>query len=258
MQMNRWMCGLLLGACLSNLGTALAEDLPARLDWGRLLVLSTPETGLVEQVAVKPGDRVQAGQELLRLDTRSLEARLAEAGAGVQEAEARLAEAERERDRTRELYDRTLLADHELQLAHIALAEARTRLLGARAQQAELRKRLGYRILRAPWDGLVLAVTAQPGQTVLSHERPVPLLELAGDGQWLARAEVAPQLLQRLLPGMALEVVVAGERYPGAVQALGWQPLVAAGEPRHALAVAFSAPPERALRPGMAASIRLP
>ena len=256
--MTSSMRGLLLSACLWPMGMVLAEDVPARLDWGRLLVLSTPETGLVRQVGVKPGERVLAGQELLRLDTGSLEARLAEAAAGIQEAEVRLAEVERERDRTQELYDRTLLAEHELQLAHIALAESRTRLLAARARQAELRQRLGYRVLHAPWDGLVLAVTVLPGQTVLSHDRPVPLLELAQDGQWLARAEVGPQVLQRLVPGMALEVVVAGERYQGEVQAMGWQPLAGPGEPRHALAVAFSAPTERALRAGMTASIRLP
>lgn len=255
---SRRVSRLLLAVCLWQVGVVLAEDVPARLDWGRHLVLSTPESGLVERVAVKPGEAVRAGQELLRLDIRALEARLAEAEAQIQEGEARLAEAERERDRTQELYDRTLLAEHELQLAHIALAEARTRLLGARARQAELQQRLGYRILRAPWDGQVLAVMVQPGQTVLSHERPMPLLELAQDGRWLARAEVRPGVLQRLQPGMSLEVVVAGERYPAQVHALGWQPLAGPGEPRHALVVVFSAPQGHALRPGMDATIRLP
>ena len=257
--MTDWLRGLLLGTCLWPMGAVLAEEeVPARLDWGQHLVMATVESGLVQRVAVQPGDRVRAGQELLRLDSQALEARLEEAGAAIQEAEARRAEAERERDRTQELYDRTLLAEHELQLAQLALAEARTRLLGARARQAELQQRLGYRILRAPWDGRVVTVVVQPGQAVLSHERPMPLLELARDGRWLARAEVGPQQLQQLLPGMALDVVVAGERYPALVHSLSWQPLAGPGEPRHALAVAFSAPAERALRPGMAASIRLP
>lgn len=256
--MNSWMRGLLLGACLLPMGSVLAETLPARLHWGQHLVLATTESGLVQRVAVKPGDQVRAGEELLRLDTQALEARLAEAGAGIAEAEARLAEAERERERTQELYDRTLLAEHELQLAHLARAEAHTRLLGARARQAELQQRLGYRILHAPWDGRVLAVAVQPGQAVLSQERPTPLLELAGDGRWLARAEAAPELLPRLQPGTALAVEVAGQTYEGVVQHLGWQPLAAQGEPRYALEVAFGAAPEHALRPGMAARIRLP
>lgn len=256
---SRYVSWLLPVACLWQAGVVLAEDLPARLDWGRPLVLSTPETGLVQQVTVKPGERVRAGQELLRLDTGGLEARLAEAGAGIREGEARLAEAERERDRTQELYDRTLLAEHELQLAHIALAEARTRLLGARARQAELRQRLlAYRVLRAPWDGRVLAVMAQPGQTVISHERPMPLLELARDGQWEARADVELPVLQRLQLGMALEVVVAGKSYPGEVHALGRQPLAGQGEPRYPLTVVFSAPVAHPLHPGLAARIRLP
>lgn len=256
--MSSWMRGLLLGTCLWHMGLALAEDLPAQLDWGRHLVIATPESGLVQRVAVSAGDKVQAGQELLRLDSRALEAHLAEAGAGVEEAEVRLAEAERERDRTRELYDRTLLAEHELQLAHIALAESRTRLMAARARQAELQQRRDQRILRAPWDGRVVVAMVQPGQAVVSHERPMPLLELVQEGQWLARAELTPETLQRIQPGMSLEVLVAGQRYDAKVQTLGWQPLAGEGPPRYALAVAFAAPAERNLRPGMAASIRLP
>jgi membrane fusion protein, multidrug efflux system len=255
---NRRVSWLLPVACLWQAGMALAEDLPARLDWAQHLVVATPESGLVERVAVGPGETVRAGQELLRLDSRGLEARLAEAGAGIEEAEARQAEAERERDRTRELYDRTLLAEHELQLAHIALAEARTRLLAVRARQAELRQRLDYRILRAPWDGQVVAVAVQPGQAVLSHEQPMPLLELVRDGQWLARAEVGAERLPGLQPGMALEVRVAGQRYEGKLHALGWQPLAGEGEPRYALDAVFSAPAGQGLRPGMVASIRLP
>lgn len=255
--MNNWIRGLLLGACLWPPGPVLAEDLPARLDWARHLVLGTTESGPVQRVLVEPGETVRAGQELLRLDSRGLEARLAEAGAEIVEAETREAEAQRERDRTQELYDRTLLADHELQLAQIALAEAHTRLLAARARQAELRQRLDQRILRAPWDGRVVAVTVQPGQAVVSHERPMPLLELAGDGQWLARAEVGEALLSRLQPGTPLQVEVAGQSHEATVRTLGWRPIDGSAPPRYALTAAFSAP-DQGLRPGLAARIRLP
>ncbi len=257
MNSGNWKCACLLLVGLLPVAVQ-AEGVPARLEWQQQIVLSTPESGVIEKLSVVVGDRVQHGQELLRLDTRVQQAQLQQADAAVAETELLLAEAERERDRTLELYDRTLLADHDLQLAQIAYARARTQFAAARAQRAQVQQQLEYRVLRAPWAGRVIAVPAQPGQTVVSRLEPVPLITLAGEGGMLARAQVRPEQLVGLNPGLALEVEVAGRRYAGVVNSLGWPADEVAGEPRAGLAVHFTVPADTVLWPGMAASIQLP
>jgi HlyD family secretion protein len=57
---------------------------------GRNVNVAAPEPGIVTKVMVEVGDRVDAGQPLLQLDTRSLEAELTRAEAVVRVAEAEI------------------------------------------------------------------------------------------------------------------------------------------------------------------------
>ena len=112
-----------------------AESLAGRLDWVAPLELSTPRSGLVREVLVASGDRVAGGAPLARLEMRDARAHLAAAQAALNATRAAMEEAARERDRTQELYDRTLLSDHDLQLAQIALIEAEADYRAAQAAQ---------------------------------------------------------------------------------------------------------------------------
>lgn len=99
--------------------------------------LPAPYESFLGEVLVRPGDKVQAGQILLRLDTHDL--RLEEVG-----ALADLERYQRERDRAR--------ADNELSVFRIAAAqadqaEARLRLIRLRLEQAEI---------TAPFDGVLI------------------------------------------------------------------------------------------------------
>jgi multidrug efflux pump subunit AcrA (membrane-fusion protein) len=66
--------------------------------------LSTRLMGAVTTVLVHEGDRVRAGQVLVRLDTRDLQAKGEQAQAGLRAAEAEAAEAQRYAVRIRALY----------------------------------------------------------------------------------------------------------------------------------------------------------
>jgi multidrug resistance efflux pump len=59
-----------------------------------LIAIGTPIGGIVESVAVKVGDEVEAGEELFRIDSRSLKAELASQQAAVALAKRKLAELE--------------------------------------------------------------------------------------------------------------------------------------------------------------------
>jgi multidrug efflux system membrane fusion protein len=208
---------LLVGVLLGGAVPALAGSLQARVEWGRRLVMGTPASGVVSQVRVSPGQRVKAGQLLLRLDDDAARAAVAAARAGARHAQDLLDEAQREYDRARELYDRTVLSDHDLQVAEIGLRDAQARAGRARADLAEARRQLAYRRIKAPFDGRVVSVSAQPGQAVSGRLRPPALLVLADDRTLRLRAWVEPQVLDALVAGHAPRVRLGGRELPAKV-----------------------------------------
>lgn len=141
--------------------------------------LGIAASGIVKTVTVTTGQQVKKGQILLTLNQTAIRARLAAAGKRIAQEELELAEAEREVERNRDLYDRTLLSDHELQLAEIAYAVAHTELAEARARLAEYRIRLEQSQLRAPVNGLIREVMAWPGMAVANSMTITPLIVMS-------------------------------------------------------------------------------
>ncbi len=235
-------------------GAANAETLDARLHWLQRVVLGTPVSGVIAEVAAVPGQRVAQGEVLLRLESRPLQARVdGLAAERIARADDR-DEARRERARAQELYDRTLLADHDLTLARIALARAEAALKTTEAQLAQARWELEYSQIRAPFDAWVVRRNAEPGQTVISNLQAEPLLVVARAGTMLARARVGAERLPVLAPGQALTVTVAGKAYAGRLQRIALEP---DADGRYAMDVRFDSG-ARLLRAGLPARIELP
>jgi multidrug efflux system membrane fusion protein len=217
----------LIGAVLVAAGSPVlrAGDFPAVLDWGRRLELSTPISGVVSAVTAREGQQVEAGQVLVELDDRAFRAGVAKARAELAESRQRLAEAERELERARELYERTVLSTHELQLAEISLTGARADQQRAAAALVQAEMNLEYSRVRAPFDGLVIRVPAQVGQTVVNQLQAQPLVVLVDDRNMRLRARIEENWLGRLQPGSKVRVGLGGEWFEGRIERLGFEPL---------------------------------
>ncbi|RTZ72281.1 MAG: efflux RND transporter periplasmic adaptor subunit [Gammaproteobacteria bacterium] len=135
-------------------------------------------SGEVAEVLVKQGSAVRKGQLLLKLDETLFKARVSAAEARLQADEAQLRQAERELERARELYDRTLLSDYELQEAEVAQLEAKAERTEAWSRLVVARQDLRRARLQAPFAGRVDRVFAYPGQAVQNSQRVQQLLEL--------------------------------------------------------------------------------
>lgn len=144
--------------------------------------LTTRVSGVVAEVLVKSGQRVDKGRVLLRLDPTILRARLDEAAAGMARAEADAADAARELARARELYERTVSSTTELDAAVLRDTRARATLAAAQARHAVAKKDLADAELKAPFAGLVQAVPGQPG-TVVSADCQPKTLVILGNGR---------------------------------------------------------------------------
>jgi membrane fusion protein (multidrug efflux system) len=98
-------------------------------------------SGRIAEIAFSPGERVEAGAVLVRLDDEAERAAVAEAEAGLREAELALERAKKLRTNNT--------------VAQATVDELEAAYLGARARVDAARKRLADRTVRAPFTGVV-------------------------------------------------------------------------------------------------------
>ncbi len=164
---------------LSMVQVMAAQEYSVNLKPGRQLTLGTLVSGIVREVKVQPGQVVEQGDVLLKLDQREFRAQLNRAKALVARANSLFEEAKREEERAEELYDRTLLSDHELQKARIGRLEAESRKYDAGADLVQAKLNLERSAITAPADGRVLEVLAWPGQLLQNSLEIQPLVIFA-------------------------------------------------------------------------------
>jgi RND family efflux transporter MFP subunit len=239
-----------LAVCLATM-SASAADYPAVLAWTQRVVLSTPVSGVVTSVPAVAGERVSEGQVLVQLDKRPFESALRKAGAQAHKFRLNRDEAERELQRTRELYERTVISVHDLQVGEIAFASAEADYASARAQLEEAQLHLEYATVQAPFAGLVLEVSVAPGETVVNTQQATPMVTLARDRPMTARVLLPAEAAGALSPGQPATVKVDGQAYPGKAVQIGAEP-DASG--RYELSVSFD-PGNAALRAGLPAHV---
>jgi RND family efflux transporter MFP subunit len=233
--------------------TVFAAQWDAQLQWVRTVPLTTPVSGVIAEVTAERGDRVRADQVLLRLEDSKQQAALAASEAKLKQAENNRSEAQRELERTQELYERTLLADHDLQLGKIQRDAAEAEWLSAKAALVKAQRDLYHSSVRAPFAAWVLQRSAEPGQTVVSELQATPLLVLAEAGRMLARAMVPEATLATLKLGQGVKVNVAGNTYSGKIHYLGLEPASSGGD-QYPVDVIFDAGTQL-LRAGQAAKV---
>jgi multidrug efflux system membrane fusion protein len=233
-------------------------DLDGKLAWGQRVELGTLVSGVVAEVAVRPGDSVSQGGSLLQLDERGFVAEVSRARAMLARAQSQLDEARREDERAQELYDRTLLSDHERQVAQIALVDAQSAAREAQAALTQAQLDLERSRIKAPFDARVLAVNAAVGQAVVTQLQSQPLVVVVDGRAMLAEAEIAASQLDGLAVGQAAQVGLAGEWLDGRIYEIGLEPLrFTEREALYRVRVMFETDSERVLRAGMPAVLRL-
>lgn len=145
--------------------------------------LSPQVSGLVSEVLVDAGDRVAAGDALVRLDSRTAELEEDRAEAVVAEAMAALAEAERLRDEGRRLVENRFVPETEVQAREAGVLQAEAAVARARSELAIARQLRAQHVIEAPFDGVVSQRLAEAGEWVGTG---TAVLELVGvEDLWL-------------------------------------------------------------------------
>jgi RND family efflux transporter MFP subunit len=254
------LLGLVLGLLLVITVTdAAALQLSGRLEWVHKVEMRAVENGVVEEVMVNPGQHVEDGQLLLRMDQREARAGSLEAKVGVTRSAVALEDAERELARSQELFDRGLIATEELKDAELNKAAAVAAHKAAKADQAAADVLLERTELRAPFDGIVVARNTYEGAVIYKTLQQAPLVAVAPTSQMLARVLVTADVLRRYRPGQAAKINVRGTLREGQIYSLGVEAVRIDPEGAvYELDVIFDSRPDEILRPSEFVRVILP
>jgi multidrug efflux system membrane fusion protein len=200
--------------------TLHAAEFEGEVRWGEPLTLSTSLEAEVVQAAARPGEQIKRGALLVQLEDGVFRAELAAARAEVAHQKLLISEARNELQRSEELYERTLLSDHDLDLARIAHAGANSGHQQAVAQVAAAERALARTRIAAPFDAMVLARHVQAGATVNGRFNAVPLYTLVAAQERMVRLLVAARQASGVKPGAELALQMGERRYRGTVAAI--------------------------------------
>jgi len=184
-------------------------------------IVSAQVVGRIQQVLVREGDSVRAGQTLVVIDGAAQRASVDQAQAGVKAAQseqvaaqtnAKLAASTLERYRQLEAQKSVSPQEMDEVTQRAAAASARLEAVSsqtdaARAQVAGAHTMLGYTRLVAPFGGVVTARKADPG-TMASPG--VPLLQVDQAGALQLQATVDESAIATVRKGMKVQVAIDG------------------------------------------------
>jgi multidrug efflux pump subunit AcrA (membrane-fusion protein) len=194
---TRWTLALVLGASVFYVGFALFGRLsvyatgPAVVRMADRIDLTAADAGQVLAVEVQPGQRVEAGQVLVRLSDDQERAEL---------------------ERFQREFELLLIR----RMQNLSDEGARQSLGALRAQRELAESRLEQRMVRAPHAGVVSDVRLRPGQHVTSGEA---LVSLVGDDSAAVVTAMLPGEYRPLLSvGAPLRLELRG--FPYAYQEL--------------------------------------
>ncbi len=194
-------------------------------------VIASRVMGYVREVLANPGDHVIAGQLLVVIEAKELDAghrqaqaalaeiksALPETAGAIRSAEAQVDLARVTHGRMKELLDKRSVSTQEFDeaAARLRVAEAGRDSLIAKRQQVEEKVRqaeqalqsaavmLGYANLTAPFAGRVAARKVDQGALAAPGQ---PLIELEQEGAWRLEASVEETRLGKVRAGQTVEV----------------------------------------------------
>ena len=168
-------------------------------------VISPLITATISSIAVRSGDTVKQGEVVARLDSRELNARVAQAHQTVVAARAAQTRIEKDYKRMQRIYkaDPGAISKAEIDRTEAARNTAQAQLLRAQHQENEAKTALSYSTLIAPISGRVVERYADPGDTARQGQA---LLRMYDPQTLRLEANVRESVASTLVKGQEHEV----------------------------------------------------
>lgn len=167
--------------------------------------VSSPVAGRLQELEAREGQRVRKGDVLARVDARPLEESVRSAEAALKRAEADAAFRRDVAKRSRDLYEKGVVARQEADADGSAAVAAEAAVVEATSALSAARRSRGWAEIAAPFDGVVVRVLRHPGEQV-DGTAASPVVEVAGLDPLEVSLDAPPDALARLRVGDAAEV----------------------------------------------------
>jgi len=181
---------------------ARAIRISGRTEANKRAVLATRANGIIAELPVSQGQRVKAGDLVLKLDAEEKEAMVASARQVLEQREAEAAAAER------------LVKSGSI--AKLQADNVRSALASARSQLEQMQADLGRIEVRAPFDGIIDRVPVERESAVMQGSEVATILNL---DPILAKGEVSERNLGMISVGASADVrLVDGTKVTGTIR----------------------------------------
>ena len=186
--------------------------------------VASKATGRLEILNVEEGTIVKKGQVLGQLESKDVEASLAQSKADLQLAIASLAEAKANHDRRKKLVDEEILSSSDYDIADAQYKRGLASVDSAAARVRQLEVELDNTYIRAPFDGTVLTKNADVGEIVAplgsAGNSKGSVVSMADMGSLQVEADVSESNIERIFAKQPCEITLDAfpeKRYRGAV-----------------------------------------
>jgi len=236
--------------------------------------VGTQVSGVVQELIADFNHIVRKGQVIARLDPsilqvqiESQQANVARAEADVERLRVTLTDAKQKLTRAQELFAKQLVPRTELENAEITVksTEAQIKsseasLVQSKASLNQARVNLGYTVITAPIDGIVIQRSVDPGQTVAASMNAPTIYIIAAD---LTKMQVLANIdesdVGRMRPGQHVTFRVdayPNEQFTGSVQQVRLQPTVVQNVVVYSTVISVPNA-QLKLKPGMTANVNI-
>ena len=236
--------------------------------------VGTQVSGTIQELNADFNSLVRKGQVLARLDPSLIQSQIEQARANLIRAEAdlerlrvALEDSRTKLARARELAEKKLIAQTELEAAEVTVrsaeAQLRSQQAGVTQSQASLRQNqvnLAHTVIESPIDGLVISRNVDVGQTVAASMSAPTLFVLAAD---LTKMQVLASLdesdVGRIRPGQHVRFRVDAfptDEFTGNVTQVRLQPTTVQNVVTYQTVIDVPNPGLK-LKPGMTANVSI-
>ncbi len=208
--------------------------------------------GELQDLRLREGDLVKAGQVVARVDATDSQARLRQAQQQAQAAKAQIDIAQRTYDNNSKLVEQGFISKSALDSSRSNLASAQANHLAAMAGVDVIAKQLQDTVLRAPISGVISQRLAQNGERIGVDGRVLELVDISRLELEASLAAADTTLIQL---GQIAELQIEGASAPVRAKVVRINPTVVAGS-RSVLAY-LELEPTAGLRQGLFAQGKL-
>lgn len=179
----------------------------------RQTIVAAQVSGAVVALQVRAGDKVHAGQVLMRIDARAADQTAAAGAAQARAARAAMDMATSDFERQQQLFAQGFISQAALDRAHASFKTTQAEASAQLANAAAARTQSDFYIVKAPYGGVVANVSvvlgdmAMPGRPLLTLYDPTALRVTAAIPQTAAAELVGSLAAQAEIPGAAAGLV---------------------------------------------------